>query len=85
MRERDSRQQSSTRGTHSYTPEQQREKLQTAKNNDRYDLDFLEFMQNTKISYDDNKTAMDKAYKEYLKDPEAFATDPDFYKKYPYA
>ena len=68
-----------------YTPEQQREKLQTAKNNDRYDLDFLEFMQNTKISYDDNKTAMDKAYKEYLKDPEAFATDPDFYKKYPYA
>lgn len=85
MREYDRRQQSSTRGTHSYTPEQQREKLQTAKNNDRYDLDFLEFMQNTKISYDDNKSAMDKAYKEYLKDPEAFATDPDFYKKYPYA
>ena len=71
-----------SRQSSSYTPEQQREKLTAARNNDRYDLNFLETIQNTKMSYDNDKTAINNAYKEYLKDPETFATDPDFYKKY---
>lgn len=70
--------------TRSYTPEQQKEKLEKAKKEDQYDLLFLEAIQNTRMfTTDDDKASIDKAYKEYLKDPDGFFTDPDFYKKYP--
>ena len=68
-----------------YTPEQQKSKMERAKSNHEYDMYFLEAMQNTKIADSGTDSQMRKAYKEYLKDPDKFFTDPDFDKKYPYA
>ena len=65
-----------------YTPEQQKEKLDTAKKSGNYDRSFLESIQNTRMEHERDTTAINRAYQEYLKDPIKFAEDPDFYKKY---
>lgn len=47
-------------------------RLSEAKNNDRYDLGFLEAIQNKGLMDDDKESERLKAYKEYLEDPEDF-------------
>lgn len=46
--------------------------LDRAKNNDSWDLNFLESIQNSKILDDGNTSAMLKEYKQYLDDPEDY-------------
>lgn len=48
------------------------QKLQDAKNNDRYDLSFIEAIQNKVILKDGHESERLKAYREYLEDPEDF-------------
>lgn len=55
-----------------YTKEQQASKLKTAKENDNYDLYFLEAIQNTQMMYNNDKKAIDTAYEKYLRDPDDF-------------
>lgn len=52
-----------------YSAEQKKQKMETAKREDKYDLDFLEAIQNSKILYDDNTKAIQKEYSAYLDDP----------------
>lgn len=55
-----------------YTESQKESKLKTAKEKDMYDLNFLEAIQNSKILDQGNKTAIDRQYKIYLDDPDAY-------------
>lgn len=55
-----------------YTKEERTQKLKTAKENDRYDMYFLEAIQNSKIEYNNDKSARDREYAKYLEDPDDY-------------
>lgn len=53
----------------------QKKSMNNAIQNDKWDLDFLESIQNSKIFNDDNTEAMAKEYNKFLKDPEYYMTE----------
>ena len=75
---------SSNSSFYTFTPEQRQQKMSDAKKNDRYDMNFLEAIQNTQMSYNRDTSAINSAYNDYLKDPEGFLTmdGKEFYRKY---
>ena len=58
-----------------YTNQNKEQLMSNAKNNNMYDLDFLESIQNSKIAYDNDTKAILKEYSKYLDDPEKYWTE----------